>query len=272
MKTKISLVSALILVVCFMPLKNSGQDTLTNGEVYDFEVGDIFHIRGYDVGLQSGYYYYTVKNIQIADKYYSNENDTVYYICNVDYKDSSVIEPFWQYYYYTETIAYYDLNQSLEEIIEIYSDPLLYNGRTINKSVWYDGPLSCTEKYVMGCGFAFYNCFNGAYLTDSGHELVYFNKNGEEWGTPLIVTGVDENRKISSLINIYPNPATSFITINIKGGQPIEEAIIYNHLGQKALVAVPVNNTVDVSTLKPGIYFIEVATKEWRGRTKLIIE
>jgi hypothetical protein len=72
-------------------------------------------------------------------------------------------------------------------------------------------------------------------------------------------------------ITLFPNPATSFITINVTGGQPIAEAIIYNHLGQKALVAVPVNNTVDVSTLKSGIYFIEVATKEWKGRTKLIM-
>jgi hypothetical protein len=70
--------------------------------------------------------------------------------------------------------------------------------------------------------------------------------------------------------SLFPNPASSFITINIKEGIAIEEAIIYNHLGQKALVAVPVNNTVDVSGLRPGIYFIEVVTKDWRGRTKLI--
>jgi hypothetical protein len=37
-------------------------------------------------------------------------------------------------------------------------------------------------------------------------------------------------------------------------------------------VAVPVNNTLDVSTLTPGIYSIEVAAKDWRERTKLIIE
>jgi hypothetical protein len=71
-------------------------------------------------------------------------------------------------------------------------------------------------------------------------------------------------------IALFPNPATSFITIHIKEGIPIEETIIYNHLGQKALVVVPVNNAVDVSTLKPGIYFIELATKDWKGRTKLV--
>ena len=78
--------------------------------------------------------------------------------------------------------------------------------------------------------------------------------------------------KYNNFIEIFPNPATSFITINIKEGIPIEKAIIYNHLGQKALVAVPVNNTVDVSKLKPGIYFIEVATNESRIRTKMVIK
>ena len=74
------------------------------------------------------------------------------------------------------------------------------------------------------------------------------------------------------LSNIFPNPATSFITINIKKGIPVEQAIIYNHLVQKVLETKPVNNTVDVSGLNPGIYFLEVSTKDWKGRTKLIMK
>jgi hypothetical protein len=73
-------------------------------------------------------------------------------------------------------------------------------------------------------------------------------------------------------ITISPNPATSFITINVKEGIPVEEAIIYNHLGQKALEAMPVNNSVDVSTLKPGMYMVEVFTKENQARQKLVIK
>ena len=71
-------------------------------------------------------------------------------------------------------------------------------------------------------------------------------------------------------LQIYPNPATTLITITVPRNLLIEQAIIYNYLGQKTLEAVTVNNTVDVSKLKPGIYFIEVATKEWRGMTKFI--
>jgi hypothetical protein len=81
-----------------------------------------------------------------------------------------------------------------------------------------------------------------------------------------------EEKIFNQEITIYPNPATSFITFNVNDCLPIDEAVIYNHLGQKALEAVPVNNTVDVSTLKPGIYFLEVITNETRTRIKLVIE
>jgi hypothetical protein len=77
---------------------------------------------------------------------------------------------------------------------------------------------------------------------------------------------------INEEILIHPNPASSFITITTQQGQPIEETIIYNHLGQKVLVALPVNNTVDVSTLTPGIYYLEVITSESRAGTKLVVE
>jgi hypothetical protein len=59
-------------------------------------------------------------------------------------------------------------------------------------------------------------------------------------------------------ITIFPNPATSLITIITPSGLPIEEAIIYNHLGQKALEEKPVNNVVDVMGLSEGLYFAVV--------------
>jgi hypothetical protein len=73
-------------------------------------------------------------------------------------------------------------------------------------------------------------------------------------------------------ISIFPNPATTFITINVKDGQQINEVSIYNQLGQKALVEKPVNSGVDISKLNPGIYFLEVKSNEKLVREKLIIE
>ncbi len=78
------------------------------------------------------------------------------------------------------------------------------------------------------------------------------------------LTAIEDNITKEEII-IFPNPAITIITIQIKEGIRIEEAIINNHLGQKALVAVPVNNTVDVSGLKPGMYFLEVIKQRKPG-------
>jgi hypothetical protein len=85
------------------------------------------------------------------------------------------------------------------------------------------------------------------------------------------LTGVEENTA-KGVITLFPNPVTSFITINVSGGQPIEQVIICNHLGQKVLVAKPVNNTVDVSKLTPGIYILEVITENRTFREILLVE
>jgi len=69
---------------------------------------------------------------------------------------------------------------------------------------------------------------------------------------------------------LSPNPATTFITLTAPGDLPIEQAIVYNHLGQKVLTAKPVNNTVDVSGLKAGMYLIEVSTRDRRERIKFV--
>jgi hypothetical protein len=95
--------------------------------------------------------------------------------------------------------------------------------------------------------------------------------NSQEEVEEACLTVVKENIT-NGEITISPNPATSFITINTKEGILIEEAIIYNHLGQKVLETKSVNNTVDVSMLKPGIYILEVITKNRIIREKLLIE
>jgi len=81
-------------------------------------------------------------------------------------------------------------------------------------------------------------------------------------------TAIDENK--TAELSIFPNPASSFITLNVPGNLPIEEAIIYNHFGQKVVSTKPVNNTVDVSGLKAGMYLVESITKDSRFRDKLI--
>jgi hypothetical protein len=147
----------------------------------------------------------------------------------------------------------------------------IYGGNELYKFQTYIG-INCLDYDSTDCDF-FLN-----FLTigeDYMKVTALYNSSNEESiaNDSILFEGPSQkilNNLYKNTINIFPNPATSFITINIKEGIPIEEVIIYNHLGQKALVAVPVNNTVDVSTLTPGIYFVEIATKEWRERIMFI--
>lgn len=86
-----------------------------------------------------------------------------------------------------------------------------------------------------------------------------------------------QNSGINSFINkypidIYPNPANNELHISIKNEAIINEINIYNQIGQKVLFVKPETNTVDVSTLRSGIYFIELISNEFIIREKLIIK
>ncbi|MBM3435804.1 MAG: T9SS type A sorting domain-containing protein [Bacteroidetes bacterium] len=81
-------------------------------------------------------------------------------------------------------------------------------------------------------------------------------------------TAIDENKTVE--LSISPNPAFSFITITSPDDLPIEEVLIYNHFGQKVITTKPVNNTVDVSGLKAGMYLVELSTRDRTERTKFV--
>ena len=79
-------------------------------------------------------------------------------------------------------------------------------------------------------------------------------------------TGVDHQ------ITLFPNPADKSISIGLKGAMEIEEVTISNHLGQVVFQGKPVNNSLDVSALQPGVYFIEIVSDQSKTIKKLIIQ
>jgi hypothetical protein len=104
--------------------------------------------------------------------------------------------------------------------------------------------------------------------------LAIFNNNAPGCNSKTEVqqaclTSVEENIN-NDEITLFPNPASSLITLTSPGDLPAAEVIIYNHIGQKVLTAKPMNNTVDVSGLRAGMYMIQVKTKDFTGRQKMI--
>ena len=84
-----------------------------------------------------------------------------------------------------------------------------------------------------------------------------------------IGVGISEN-SINNQIAVYPNPTTSQITIDIE--EKIKNILIIDITGKTVKNLVPTNNTIDVSNLIKGIYFLQVQTEKGIINSKFIKE
>lgn len=82
------------------------------------------------------------------------------------------------------------------------------------------------------------------------------------------VLSSDKFSKVSFVI--YPNPVSEYVNIELQDGVVLESVTIYNNIGQK--IKTINQNTVDVSTLAKGLYFVEVTTKQGKASKKVIVK
>ncbi len=82
------------------------------------------------------------------------------------------------------------------------------------------------------------------------------------------MVGVDS--KMQNNIELFPNPARTYICINNPDGLDIIEVFIYDNLGQK-LFENSNGNRINISGLKKGVYIVEIVMNESISRRKLIV-
>jgi hypothetical protein len=87
--------------------------------------------------------------------------------------------------------------------------------------------------------------------------------------SPCIPTGI--NTAPENSLTVFPNPAGEELKIQ-NAESRIEGIEIYNKLGQKVLSMHHPSTSVDVSKLKPGVYFIRLISKEETVFRKFIVE
>ncbi len=80
--------------------------------------------------------------------------------------------------------------------------------------------------------------------------------------------GIDENRLAN--ISLFPNPATNLITINYNENLKGTAVAIYDVMGRTVLSKILENNTLDVSTLNTGLYFLNLNLNGQMARLKFI--
>jgi len=244
----------------------------TRGEIYDYEVGDVFH----RINSDSWGFYGSVDfgdsifiTQEVVDKYYSESGDTLYYQLFIQKLERYHSNPGNNNYseYYTN-IEFANLDGIVEgdEIIEGGS---LYNGRkTVMTNYDYGGGTSeeiyVTHSWTVGCGYSQYRWYRwrwdiylGEYID---HKLVYYKKGDEEWGEEQTIVGLDEITADSE-IQIHPNPASDYINIQSQESAVIQ---IYNSIGQ-LLLSQKTNSTnsqIEVFSFPAGVYFVNLLNDE----------
>lgn len=81
-----------------------------------------------------------------------------------------------------------------------------------------------------------------------------------------------ESMKLENQISIFPNPGKGLLVISAPGETVIEMVAIYNSAGQQVHQGKPANSTVDISKLRPGMYFIEIRAGKLTVRKKFVVE
>lgn len=91
-----------------------------------------------------------------------------------------------------------------------------------------------------------------------------------------IVTGIQDISSITSNLTVYPNPASSIITIYTNNQLPLIESVeLLNVIGERMLIRIPhqkVNSlSFDCSNITYGVYFLRINTIDGLLNKKVII-
>lgn len=125
-----------------------------------------------------------------------------------------------------------------------------------------DGELAKNAKLANPTGVAFNNA-GDLYIVDRGNNRI------------RKIAGLDNEAKediaLEANINVYPNPSTDKINIELKNNVMLNSAILFDINGNKANVQMT-NNTLNVSKLPRGIYVLKLVTSEGAMEEKIVLE
>ena len=191
------------------------QDTLTIGQIFDFDVNDEFHShRTYPPGPPH------VTRMKIIDKSFSADSDTVFYIRAFNNYYTVSNPPVLEHHFSVDTNSVHytnldsivrcaaadsscalDLGQTICGVptVEIgYSDGKFYSGSSYGKG------LGLIEEHAVDMGSG-----------GSASELFYFKKDTMECGAPDLTTSIESLSLSSAMADLSPNPFTHHVELRI---------------------------------------------------------
>ncbi len=289
-----------VISLSIINLNCFAQLTMTHGDVYNYNVGDIFLIRSYCHNVSGNQFDPTdtlYEKTSILNKYFSLNSDTVFYNCLV--KTKYVQPAQWAsppfivtYHNITDTLVYTDLHSPIQNypfmitypcyrdsIDSIYSQPYTYCSRKIWHKEYISG-TNCFEEpfqkydYVEGCGGPYHYYFDASSGCLNYRNLIYYKKGSDTCGANIsFTTEVAALANLESEINIFPNPASSFTTIIFSEQQNQTCLIITDILGKeiKRLNFTGRQLRIEKGEISNGIYFVQITDEKKNVVTKKIV-
>jgi len=86
----------------------------------------------------------------------------------------------------------------------------------------------------------------------------------------VLKTDVQNSESDNSVI-IYPNPSRNQVNISLPLGESPEKIALYDSLGKNIGEYFDIYDGIDVSSLKPGLYFLQVYTRKKTHLNKMVI-
>ena len=237
------------------------QQISTVAEIYNYDVGDIFHVDEYGSGSWIGFD--EQFSYEITNKYYSVGNDTVFYTRYVKTALSTSEHPEWVFDDYFDTIFYTNLDSLINNgiIDSVYSNINLYNGRIVDDFSYSSEYYYGSDRFIAGCGGSYAWTYDVEQSIDHTLELKYYKKGDEEWGEQLMVS-TGPSLKINKNLLVYPNPFHSKFQIDLTNSNSKEcQGFIFNICGNQ-IINIPLKanqlNTIDLQDLPNGSYILQI--------------
>ncbi len=282
MKTILTLILSVFLI------GSSVHSQLTNAEVYDFEVGDVFHTyfqHSTNSGGQTGTNHWDT----IINKYYSTNSDTLFYQIKRHTKSYAGGGGTGISYPFTDTIItnfhanlssiaehYVPLNCLSCPVTNIY-DTLGWCNSSTDIQSSYLGPNPFepniwTSNLQKGLGGPYYSRIDFTQIGNGAPSWNYyllFSNTAQygECGSPYSYSSIEEKETIKWTIS--PNPAE--LSLEIRTDISNYDYRILNMKGEIVHSGHSINNEkISIEFLEKGIYYIEIQTASHSARRRFI--
>ncbi len=261
----------LLLLFVMLSKQSFSQTFLTNGQVYDFNVGDVVQGR-YLAYSPGGGGPPTYETRTILGKELAASLDTIRYTVKRDFytpPPCQTCSPTFSHDTIIQTVTNLTLPAGHNNATDCYSlrDTLYLD--TCNRLVWEKipvfvdtcfEPITHTTQVVEGVGGVFFTKYDPSSggATNTQFILTYYSKNTGSCGN--LTNNLIEIQPKSLPIQIFPNPASETLTIALPENASTTDCTLFDNLGKevKRFTVSGGENLVDVSELESGIYFIQI--------------